>query len=172
MKLASVQAIAAAFNDARVPFIVVGGLAVNAHGYGRHTWDVDMVIQLQPEAIRAAFRALASLGYEPRVPVTVEGFSDPDQRARWIREKGMTVLNFHSDGHRETPIDVFVAEPFDFDDEYHQALVEDVAPGVPVRILRLEALLRLKREAGRPQDLADIAELGLLHGDLGNASRT
>jgi hypothetical protein len=36
---------------------------------------------------------------------------------------------------------------------------------VPVRIVRLESLLRLKRQAGRPQDLADIAELRLLHGE-------
>ena len=43
------------------------------------------------------------------------------------------------------------------------AQVEQLAPGVPVRILRLETLVRLKQEAGRPQDLADIAELRLIH---------
>lgn len=153
-----------ALNEAHVRFIVVGGLAVNAHGYGRQTWDVDLVIQLQPEAIRSAFRALASLGYSPRVPVTAEGFGDPKQRARWITEKHMRVLNFHSDGHRETPVDVFVTEPFDFDEEHRLALTEEVATGAPVRILRLATLLKLKREAGRPQDLADVAELQLLHG--------
>ncbi|MEX2583653.1 MAG: hypothetical protein WD766_10280, partial [Gemmatimonadota bacterium] len=45
------------------------------------------------------------------------GFADPVHRARWIEEKGMTVLSFHSDRHRETPVDVFVAEPFDFAEE-------------------------------------------------------
>ena len=163
MKLASFETLVRALNEAQVPFIVVGGLAVNAHGYGRVTWDVDLVIRLQPDPIRNAFRALGSLGYRPRVPVTADGFSDPEQRARWIAEKGMAVLNFHSDHHRETPVDVFVTEPFDFDSEYRQALLEEVAPGAPVRILRLAALVKLKREAGRPQDLADIAELSLLH---------
>ena len=165
MRLASFEAIARALNDADVPYIVVGGLAVNAHGYGRLTMDVDLVVRLQPETIRGAFEALAELGYRPRVPVTAEGFGDPAQRARWIAEKGMTVLNFHSDEHRETPVDVFVDEPFDFEDEYARALVEEVAPGVPVRIVRLEALLKLKRESGRPQDLADIAELLLANGE-------
>jgi hypothetical protein len=61
-------------------------------------------------------------------------------------------------------VDVFVTEPFDFEEEHRLALVEEVAPGVPVRVLRLPALLELKRRAGRPQDLADIAELQLLHG--------
>ena len=77
----------------------------------------------------------------------------------------MTVLSFHSDQHRETPVYVFVMEPFDFSKEYRLAMIEEVAPGAPVRILRLESLLRFKREAGRQQDLADIAELRLLHGE-------
>ena len=163
MRLASIESIVRALNDANVPFIVVGGLAVVAHGYGRQTQDLDLVIRLEPNAIRDAFHALAAMGYRPRVPVTAEGFADAEQRERWISEKGMTVLNFHSDQHRETPVDVFVTEPFDFRAEYDAAIVEDVAPGVPVRIVRLETLLRLKQEAGRPQDLADIAELRLLH---------
>jgi len=165
VKLRSIEAVARALNDAGVPFIVVGGLAVVAHGYGRQTRDLDLVIRLDDPAVRAAFQALGTLGYRPRVPVTAAGFADPQQRARWIAEKGMTVLNFHSDRHRETPVDVFVTEPFDFEEEYRRAMVEEVAPGVPVHILRLEALLRLKREAGRPQDLVDIAELRLLHGE-------
>jgi hypothetical protein len=96
--------------------------------------------------------------------VTADGFADTQQRARWMAEKGMTVLSFHSDQHGETPIDIFVREPFDFQTEYDLALREEVAPGAPLRIVRLETLLRLKQEAGRAQDLADIAELRLLGG--------
>ena len=169
MKLASIEAIARGLNEAGVPFIVVGGLAVNAHGYGRATQDIDLVISLDPAAVRRAFQALASLGYGPRVPVTAEGFADPAQRARWMTEKGMTVLNFHSDRHRETPVDVFVTEPFDFSQEHALALVEEVAPGVPLRIVRLETLLRIKEDAGRPQDLADVAELRSLQSEAPDA---
>jgi hypothetical protein len=164
MKLASLEAIVRALDSAGVPFIVVGDLAVVAHGYGRQTQDLDMVVRLDPESVRNAFAALATLGYRPRVPVTAGGFADPAQRARWIEEKGMTVLNFHSDVHRDTPVDLFVSEPFDFAEEYRFALTEEIAPGAPMRILRLRTLLRLKHSAGRPQDLADIAELRALHG--------
>ena len=80
----------------------------------------------------------------------------------------MMVLGFHSERHRDTPVDLFATEPFDFNAEYATALVEEVAPGAPVRIVRLEALLRLKRGAGRPQDLADIAELTQLDRGEGN----
>jgi hypothetical protein len=164
MKLASFDAIVQALNAAEVRFIVVGGIAVIAHGYGRTTQDVDLVIQLRPDAIRAAFSALETLGYRPRVPISASQFADADLRAQWIRDKGMKVLNFHSDAHRETPIDLFITEPFDFEGEYRSALVQESAPGLPVRIVRLESLLRMKAEAGRGQDLADIDELNLLHG--------
>jgi hypothetical protein len=162
------EAVVRALNEAGVPFLVAGGLAVNAHGYGRQTWDLDLVIRLEPEPVRRAFAALASLGYRPTVPVTAEGLANPEQRGRWIEERGMTVLNFQSDEHRETPIDVFVTEPFDFEREYRDALVEEIAPGVPLRIVRLATLLAMKQQAGRPQDLADIAELRLLHGEGGD----
>ncbi|MDZ4755733.1 MAG: hypothetical protein SGJ11_14705 [Phycisphaerae bacterium] len=169
MKRESLECIARALNDARVPFIIVGGLAVVAHGYGRSTQDLDLVIRLQPDSIRAAFGALASLGYQPIVPVTADGFADTEQRERWVADKGMTVLNFHSDRHSQTSVDLFASEPFDFQSEYAAALVEELAPGVPVRIVRLATLLRLKQQAGRPQDLADIAELRLIHGDSPDA---
>jgi hypothetical protein len=160
MKLASIIRIAEALGAARVPFLVVGGVAVVAHGYGRSTQDLDLVVRLEPDAIRRTFAALASLGYRPIVPVTAEAFADERSRRALIDEKGMTVLHFHSDAHPETPIDLFATEPFDVAQERQAALVEEIAPGVALPILRLETLLRMKIEAGRPQDLADIAELG------------
>lgn len=169
MKRRSIEAVARALNDANVPFIVVGGLAVVAHGYGRSTMDLDLVVRLQQDAIHAAFSALASLGYQPIVPVTAEDFADAPRRASLIATKGMTVLSFHSDQHPETAVDLFASEPFDFEAEHGAAIVEEIVPGVPLRIVRLETLLRLKQQAGRPQDLADIAELQRLHGDMGHA---
>lgn len=130
--------------------------------------DLDLVIRLVPDSIRSCFRALGSLGYSPSVPVTAEGIADAAQRARWIAEKGMVVLNFQSDQHSETPLNIFVTEPFDFEAEHFAAVVVEIGQGVPVRILRLEALLRLKKQAGRPQDLADIAELRAIHGGSRN----
>ncbi len=163
MKKTSFEAIARALNEARVPFLVVGGIAVIHHGYGRATKDVDLVVRLERETILRAFQALASIGYRPAVPITAEQFADPAQREEWRRDKGMKVLKFWSDAHRETPLDVFVSEPFDFAKEFDAAAVRESAPGVPARIISLARLLAMKREAGRPQDLADIDELNLLH---------
>lgn len=169
MKRDTFERIIRALNGAGVPFIVVGGVAVVAHGYGRTTRDLDIVIRLQPDLIRAAFGALELLGYRPAVPVTAEAFADAEQRSRWIADKGMTVLNFFSDRHRGATVDVFTAEPFDFSSEYEGAMVQNIAPGVPVRIVRLSTLIRLKKQVGRLQDLADIEELRKIHGDRADA---
>lgn len=162
MKLAAFETIAAALRDAGVRYLVAGGIAVNAHGYVRLTYDVDLVIQLKPDNIRPAFRALAGLGYRPTVPVTAEQFADEAQRARWIREKGMQVLNFHSELYRPFTVDVFVSEPFDFDDEYEAAMQGELAPGLTVRFVSIPALIAMKQLANRPRDLDDIEHLRMI----------
>ena len=75
------------------------------------------------------------------------------------QKKGMKVLNLWSDGHLDTSIDIFVTEPFNFDAEYEQAYVQELIPGRPLRVARLDTLITMKRMAGRGKDLADIAEL-------------
>src|SRR5713226_2565507 len=100
MKLASFDAIVTALDRAGVRYLIAGGLAVNAHGYLRFTKDVDLVVQLVPA------NALAAFGYRPVVPVTAEQFADAKLRDTWISEKGMQVLQFWSDSHRETPVDM------------------------------------------------------------------
>ena len=164
MKASSIDSIARALNEAGVPFVIVGGLAVVAHGYGRQTQDLDLVVPIDADTVRRLFAALATLGYAPRVPVTASEVADRTTRERWIAERGMVVLAFHSERHPETPVDVFMREPFDFASEHATARVAEIAPGVPVRIVRLATLLRMKEGAGRPQDLADVAELRRLHG--------
>jgi len=46
MEVRSVEAIVRALNTAEVEYLIVGGLAVNVHGYERLTQDVDLVIGL------------------------------------------------------------------------------------------------------------------------------
>ena len=159
MNLASLEAIVRALNAQGVRYLIAGGLAVGAHGYPRLTMDVDLVVHLAADNITAAFRALTGLGYRPLVPVTAQAFSDPAQRERWIQEKGMQVLNFFSDQHKATSVDLFVTEPFDFHAEVANALEVELAPGLVVRFVSIPTLIRMKEAAGRPRDLDDIEHL-------------
>ena len=97
--------------------------------------------------------------------VSAVEFADPRKRESWIRDKRMIVFQLHSEQHRETRIDVFVAEPFDFDHEYDRALVGALLPALQLRFVRIETLLRMKEAAGREKDKEDIRQLTKLLGD-------
>ena len=159
MELRSVEAVVRALNAAGVRYLIVGGLAVNAHGFLRATRDLDLVIQLSPGNLRAGLKSLFGIGYQLAIPVSVEDFADALKREAWRAEKGMIVLKLWSDDHRRTPIDIFVYEPFDFDLEFERSVLHELGNGDSARIVALEALILMKTEAGRDQDLVDIGEL-------------
>ena len=156
MELISTERIVETLNAAKVQYLVVGGLAVNAHGYVRMTMDIDLVIGLRPENIIKALHTLSSIGYKTAVPITPEQFADPVNRAQWRDEKNMRVLKLWNDEFPLTPLDIFVYEPFDFDTEYDAAMRVELRKGLEIPVVRLTTLLAMKKEAGRPQDLADI----------------
>lgn len=159
MEVRSVEAIFTALNTAQVRYLVVGGLAVNAHGYLRVTRDVDLVIELEPANIIRGLEALLAIGYAMSIPVTPAQFADAALRERWRAEKSMIVLKLWSDAHRRTPVDVFVYEPFDFARESALASHEVVMEGVRAPVVTLATLVEMKRAAGRPRDLADLDDL-------------
>lgn len=168
MKLTSFEAIVRALNNAGVRYPIADGLAVNAHGYLRFTNDADVVIQLIPDNVLRTFAALGALGYTPVVPVTAEQFADQTTREGWIRENHMQVLQLWSDRHRETPIDIFVYEPFPFEDEYAKALIKPLYGTIDVRFVSIPTLIAMKEAAGREQDRIDIEHLRMrLEDDAG-----
>ncbi len=159
MEVRSVEVIVRALNDAQVQYLIVGGLAVNAHGFVRLTRDVDIVLALDPENATRGLDTLRAIGYHMSIPAQPEEFADAATREKWRQEKGMIVLKLWSDEHRRTPVDIFVYEPFDFLTEAAAAPSLEVCAGVSARVVSFETLLEMKRTAGRPQDLIDIEEL-------------
>ncbi|WP_411826361.1 hypothetical protein [Luteolibacter sp. AS25] len=159
MQLGSVEAIVHALNTAGARYIIVGGIAVNAHGFVRMTRDVDIVLELKRENIFLGLNALFGIGYQIAIPTSPEEFANPDTRKLWREEKNMIVLKLWSDQHNRTPIDIFIYEPFDFASELEKVSKMELSPGNIATIVSLESLLTMKREASRPQDLFDIEEL-------------
>ena len=159
MEVRSIKTIVKALNDTKVQYLIVGGLAVGAHGYDRLTADVDLVIGLQPQNITLALRTLQAAGWRMSVPVTPEEFANAELRESWRRKKNMIVLKLWSDAHRRTPIDVFIYEPFDFKKEFARAQWERVAGKTRAPIVCYKTLLAMKKTAGRDKDLLDIKAL-------------
>src|SRR5574341_2630390 len=129
MERGSVVAIVEALNVRQVRYLIVGGLAVVAHGYVRFTADVDLLLSVDHDNLTRAVEALKSLGYRPRAPVAFEDFIDPSKRQQWAVEKNMTVFSLFADAHRATEIDLFLEPPIDFDAAYARAVRQEVAPG-------------------------------------------
>ena len=165
----SVETVVRVLNEAKVRYLIAGGLAVVEHGYLRFTGDIDLVISLDPANVKRALQALAGLGYRPVVAaVRMDDLADPDARREWIEQKDAKVLQLYSDAHRLTSIDIFIEEPFDFDRAERDGLRDEIAPNVTATFVGLADLLEMKRKAGRPQDLADIAEVeGIARGKGG-----
>ncbi|NBB78217.1 MAG: hypothetical protein GVY36_02050 [Verrucomicrobia bacterium] len=167
MKITAFTKIVEALNEAEVRFIVVGGLAVIAHGYLRVTRDADLVIELVPESIRRTFQALEAIGYKPTVPITAAQFADADLRRQWREEKNMRVLQFWSDAHPGTKLDVFIEHPFNFEAEWKAALIEKTGErAAETRIATIPTLIQMKESAARPQDLIDIEFLRKIQNEL------
>lgn len=138
-----------------VEFIVIGGLAVGAHGYPRGTKDVDVVPEPTTENRRRLYDALVALDAEPLeigdfrsdelpVPFSAEGL---DNGGNW----GLRT--------RAGRVDVMQWVP-GIDNGYEQLranAIEDEVPGVGrVAFAGYEDLLTMKRTAGRPQDAVDL----------------
>lgn len=162
MKVSSFESVVQVLNSAKVRYIIVGGMAVNAHGYLRFTRDIDLVIRLSDQNISTAFSELEALGYRPSLPVTALQFTDASMRRVWREEKGMVVLKMWSDLHPETPLDIFVYEPFDFEAEYERAYCPLDLEGGSVHFASIPALIAMKKEAARDQDRIDIEKLEMI----------
>ena len=148
--------------------MVVGGLAVVAHGHVRFTADLDLVLDFNEENLRRAMEVFESLGFRPRAPVPLRKFAETEIRQGWIRDKGLTVLSLFSDDHPLTEVDLFVADPFGFDQVYTRRVTMAIAPHVEATFVGLDDLVRMKKVAGRPQDLSDIEQLEDLSGERDN----
>ena len=102
---------------------------------------------------------IAEIGYTPQVPVTANQFADQKLRQQWINEKGMQVLNFWSETHKETTLDIFVSEPFEFDEEYNHCMEGELLPGLTKRFVSIPTLIKMKEVANRARDIDDIQHL-------------
>jgi hypothetical protein len=145
-----------ALNDAGARYLIVGGVAVVLHGYLRTTGDLDLVVELSPENLGKAVDALDASGFQPRPPVPLRSFADPEIRRSWIETKNLQVFSLW---HPEMPgfeVDLLVEEPFDFEDAWDRKV--DVPLGSTIApVVGLDDLLSVKRDAGRARDLEDVA---------------
>ncbi len=125
-------------------FLLVGGQAVIAHGYPRLTKDMDLWVRPTVENGAKVLAALAQFGAQPEA-LRAEQFEDP-----------RTLLMLGRDPFR---IDILTDVPGVTFDHAWQRRIHITLDGVVVPTIGKEDLIANKRTVGRPQDLADVAEL-------------
>ncbi|MFT3870416.1 MAG: nucleotidyl transferase AbiEii/AbiGii toxin family protein [Nibricoccus sp.] len=170
MFLDTVKSVFASLNQHDVRYLLVGGLAVAAHGHSRATNDIDLVVALERENALNAIQSLVALGYKPAVPVNAADYAEAGIRKRWIEEKGMLVFQMRTGDPLDIPVDLFVTEPFAFEPAYEKAAKAELFTGVVVPVVPLDLLLAMKKDAGRPKDQEDIRVLRELHPDASGVS--
>ncbi len=147
-----------ALNDARVQYVVVGGLATVLHGYARMTADVDLVVNLEQVEAQKAVQAITACGMKPKLPVDPALFADAAIRESWINDKNMLVFSFYDPKNPLLSVDLFVHEPMPYRQLAQRAVHMNIG-GVSIPVCSIDDLIQLKRDAGRAKDLEDIAHL-------------
>jgi hypothetical protein len=134
------------FLRANVEFLLIGGLAMAAHGHQRATKDLDLFVRATPENSTRIYRALASFGADVR-ELTPTDFADPEGT---IFQVGVVF------GAR---IDVTSKiDGVDFEEAKNGSF--DVSVGdMRIPVIGLAPLVKNKLASGRPQDLIDVDTL-------------
>jgi hypothetical protein len=147
--IATLDAVIDAMSAAGAAYALCGGLAVNLHGHVRATRDIDMLVPR--EELDRARSAVRPLGFEIDAGPIPFGTGTPQER---VLHRVSRII----DGQLST-IDLMIVTPV-------------LAPAWASRIcakwrardvwtVSLAGLAMMKRLAGRPQDLADLDNLGL-----------
>lgn len=133
-----------ALSAAGAEYLVVGAHALAAHGHPRATGDLDVWVRPDPANAERVWAALMKFG----APLSALKKTD-------LQTPGVVFQI----GAAPVRIDILTAiDGVEFADAWSRRVVVEI-DGQRVALIGKEDLIRNKRAAGRPQDLADVAAL-------------
>ena len=137
---------------ANVRFVVIGGVAMTAHGSSHVTKDIDVGFSRERSNIAAIYEALRQFqpimrGLPPGVPLIWD--------ETLIRNAGNLTLDTSV-----TPLDLLsdISGIASFENLWENS-TQTILYGVKVRIASLDDLIAMKRAANRPKDQNHVLEL-------------
>jgi hypothetical protein len=141
------HAVAKALEAAGIAYAVCGGIAVTIHGATRTTKDIDVLVA--PGDVPRAIAAVAPLGFSfVALPMTFDAGTAKERHVRRVSKL---------DGKEHLILDILVEDAC-----LAGALADRIDLELPagrLAVVSRATLLRMKRLAGRPQDLADLDAL-------------
>jgi predicted nucleotidyltransferase len=138
-----------------VDFVVVGGIAMIAHGSGRLTHDLDICYATDAANLEALGSALMELGATLHgVPETAPFVPD----ARTLRHTMILTLD-SDDGKIDLLVEPAGAPRYVL---LRDRAIDATFDGITVKVASLDDLEAMKRAAGRPKDLIDLEEIEVI----------
>jgi nucleotidyltransferase AbiEii toxin of type IV toxin-antitoxin system len=147
--IAELEALVDGLSRAGVEYALCGGLAVAVHGHPRATMDIDLLVP--SDQLAAALEAAKRAGFD--LPARKMVFGVRTGRPREVHR----VSKLDPDTNELMSLDLIVVGPTLEETWRGRVVVPWLGRQVP--IVSREGLVTMKRLAGRPQDLADIAAL-------------
>jgi hypothetical protein len=141
----------------KVPFVIIGGHAVNYHGHQRGTQDVDAIWLRAPDSEAALLAALRELN-----ACWISNEIDPStQLEKLVPVSAAYVASTHL---MMLVTDYGFLDLFDFVPGYPdadvQGVYDDSIQSNQVRYVSLDWLKRMKATTNRPRDIDDLEQLG------------
>ncbi len=137
-----------------VDYVVIGGIAVIAHGHTRNTRDVDLLAAAGRENMKKLASAFRELG--ARLSGVDAHLLDVDVYDPATLASGANFTLETAAGGLDYFADVPGAAPYE--ELRERALLVELE-GVRIPVAGLDDLIRMKTASGRDQDLSDIAAL-------------
>ncbi|MBY0470220.1 hypothetical protein K2X30_03565 [bacterium] len=141
-----------ALNKAKIGYAIVGGYAVALHGAVRGTVDLDIVLDLSEKDYVASEKVFTGLGLQCRLPVSAKQVFR--FRQEYIENRNLVAWSFFDPIRPANQMDVIITH-----DQSKMKVEILTIQGVKVRVASIPDLIKMKKDANRPQDLEDIAAL-------------
>jgi hypothetical protein len=134
------------FNHHEVEYLLVGGYSVILYGYARTTGDMDVLVKRTPENYQRICKAFRDFGM-PLFDMTEYNF---------LKNNDYDVFTF---GRQPVAIDIMIKiKGAEFEELYRSVNVFQT-DDISINVIRLDDLLKVKKESGRHKDLDDIQNL-------------
>jgi hypothetical protein len=142
-------------SDRGVRYVVIGGIASATHGSPSVTQDLDVCYERSPENLERLAQALGSIHARLRGADDDVPFS-PDAKTLAAGDHFTFITDLGDLDCLGIP-----AGTLGYDDLVKNAVDVDL-DGLVVAVASIDDLIRMKRAAGRPRDLAELEILGAL----------
>jgi hypothetical protein len=141
-----------------VQYVLVGGLAVQLHGFMRSTFDIDLVLAMNDENLARFIAVAKRYGLVPSIPVPIDTLRDANQIEQWHREKGMLAFALREPQIGGSVVDILVRPNVPFEQLMANAVAGELF-AQKIWIASIDDLITMKRIANRAKDQLDIAAL-------------